>query len=207
VCITTLSEAQLVPYAATNVYRRRAAGSQVSRPNSTRAAGAGGSSNTMLKLYTDDSPGLRVYVSSALQLFHINYCLQRSIYRPCPLPLVHWFNLFPTHLRQNHPRFYEVICRVEQLLLFISMFRDWSSYCRGHFGQHGIWIRRCIKSRVSVGDNIRYFIPYSFIFSQRLDVKVVNRDTTGRFLCDQQEPPMPVNTRLCFAIGGSCGVF
>ncbi|KAJ3517102.1 hypothetical protein NLJ89_g714 [Agrocybe chaxingu] len=41
--------------------RRRAAGaSQVSRPNSTRAAGAGGSSNTMLKLYTDDSPGLRV---------------------------------------------------------------------------------------------------------------------------------------------------
>ena len=43
--------------------RRRAAGStQVSRPNSTRAAGAGGSSNTMLKLYTDDSPGLRVCV-------------------------------------------------------------------------------------------------------------------------------------------------
>ncbi|KAF9473173.1 Pre protein translocase Sec Sec61-beta subunit [Pholiota conissans] len=41
--------------------RRRAAGaSTVSRPNSSRAAGAGGSSNTMLKLYTDDSPGLRV---------------------------------------------------------------------------------------------------------------------------------------------------
>ncbi|KAK7469408.1 putative translocon subunit [Dendrothele bispora CBS 962.96] len=40
--------------------RRRATGSQVSKPNSTRAAGAGGSSNTMLKLYTDDSPGLRV---------------------------------------------------------------------------------------------------------------------------------------------------
>ncbi|KAH9029874.1 Pre protein translocase Sec Sec61-beta subunit [Lactarius pseudohatsudake] len=34
-------------------FRRRAA-------NSSRAAGAGGSSNTMLKLYTDDSPGLRV---------------------------------------------------------------------------------------------------------------------------------------------------
>jgi len=32
----------------------------VSRVNSSRAAGAGGSSNTMLKLYTDDSPGLRV---------------------------------------------------------------------------------------------------------------------------------------------------
>ncbi|KAI9566064.1 Sec61beta family-domain-containing protein [Boletus coccyginus] len=40
--------------------RRRAAGPQVSKPNSTRAAGAGGSSGTMLKLYTDDSPGLRV---------------------------------------------------------------------------------------------------------------------------------------------------
>lgn len=46
--------------------RRRAAASQVSRPNSTRAAGAGGSSNTMLKLYTDDSPGLRVYVPGRL---------------------------------------------------------------------------------------------------------------------------------------------
>ncbi|KIL65036.1 hypothetical protein M378DRAFT_11134 [Amanita muscaria Koide BX008] len=40
-------------------YRRRA-GAPVTKPNSTRAAGAGGSSNTMLKLYTDDSPGLRV---------------------------------------------------------------------------------------------------------------------------------------------------
>ncbi|KAL4252200.1 Protein transport protein Sec61 subunit beta [Abortiporus biennis] len=40
--------------------RRRATGSTVSKPNSSRAAGAGGSSNTMLKLYTDDSPGLRV---------------------------------------------------------------------------------------------------------------------------------------------------
>ena len=47
------------------VCSRRAATSQVSRPNSSRAAGAGGSSNTMLKLYTDDSPGLRVYVSSS----------------------------------------------------------------------------------------------------------------------------------------------
>ncbi len=48
------------------VYRRRAAGTQVVKPNSSRAAGAGGSSNTMLKLYTDDSPGLRVYVSTRL---------------------------------------------------------------------------------------------------------------------------------------------
>jgi len=40
--------------------RRRATTATVSKPNSSRAAGAGGSSNTMLKLYTDDSPGLRV---------------------------------------------------------------------------------------------------------------------------------------------------
>jgi len=43
-----------------NQIRRRAGSSHVSRVNSSRAAGAGGSSNTMLKLYTDDSPGLRV---------------------------------------------------------------------------------------------------------------------------------------------------
>ena len=30
------------------------------RPTSTRAAGAGGSSGTMLRLYTDESPGLKV---------------------------------------------------------------------------------------------------------------------------------------------------
>jgi protein transport protein SEC61 subunit beta len=53
--------------------RRRAAGSQASKPNSTRAAGAGGSSGTMLKLYTDDSPGLRVdpYVVLILSLVFI----------------------------------------------------------------------------------------------------------------------------------------
>ncbi|EEA21593.1 translocon protein Sec61beta, putative [Talaromyces marneffei ATCC 18224] len=45
--------------------RRRAAADHKeslrnARPTSTRAAGAGGSSGTMLKLYTDESPGLRV---------------------------------------------------------------------------------------------------------------------------------------------------
>ncbi|KAJ2918127.1 hypothetical protein MD484_g2325, partial [Candolleomyces efflorescens] len=54
----TGSRASPLPAAAQ--IRRRAAGSQVAKPNSTRAAGAGGSSNTMLKLYTDDSPGLRI---------------------------------------------------------------------------------------------------------------------------------------------------
>ncbi|KIY44330.1 putative translocon subunit [Fistulina hepatica ATCC 64428] len=40
--------------------RRRATNNPPAKPNSSRAAGAGGSSSTMLKLYTDDSPGLRV---------------------------------------------------------------------------------------------------------------------------------------------------
>ncbi|KAH7890478.1 hypothetical protein F5I97DRAFT_1835690 [Phlebopus sp. FC_14] len=57
--------------------RRRAAGSQVAKPNSSRAAGAGGSSGTMLKLYTDDSPGLRVYVDSFGQL---QRCMKPELY-------------------------------------------------------------------------------------------------------------------------------
>ncbi|KAK0550305.1 Arf guanine nucleotide exchange factor sbh1 [Tilletia horrida] len=40
--------------------RRAAAQTAADRPNSTRAAGAGGSSNTMLRLYTDDNKGLSV---------------------------------------------------------------------------------------------------------------------------------------------------
>ncbi|KAL1952744.1 hypothetical protein VTO42DRAFT_4301 [Malbranchea cinnamomea] len=48
----------------TAIRRRAAADHKESlrnaRPSSTRAAGAGGSSGTMLKLYTDESPGLRV---------------------------------------------------------------------------------------------------------------------------------------------------
>ncbi|KZF22056.1 Pre protein translocase Sec Sec61-beta subunit [Xylona heveae TC161] len=45
--------------------RRKAAADRAdkvanARPSSTRAAGAGGSSSTMLKLYTDESPGLKV---------------------------------------------------------------------------------------------------------------------------------------------------
>lgn len=45
--------------------RRRAAADQKEkvqslRPSSTRAAGAGGSTSTMLRLYTDESPGLKV---------------------------------------------------------------------------------------------------------------------------------------------------
>ncbi|TIA91813.1 hypothetical protein E3P99_00953 [Wallemia hederae] len=42
------------------IRRRTDKQNQVEKPNSARAAGAGGSSSTMLKLYTDDSPGLKV---------------------------------------------------------------------------------------------------------------------------------------------------
>lgn len=53
------------PGGARAVIRRRAAADQKekianARPNSTRSAGAGGSSSTMLRLYTDESPGLKV---------------------------------------------------------------------------------------------------------------------------------------------------
>jgi len=53
------------PGGARTAIRRRAAADQKekianARPSSTRAAGAGGSSSTMLKLYTDESPGLKV---------------------------------------------------------------------------------------------------------------------------------------------------
>ncbi|KAF9235482.1 Pre protein translocase Sec Sec61-beta subunit [Melanogaster broomeanus] len=56
---------------AAQIRRRAAAPEQ--KPNSSRAAGAGGSSGTMLKLYTDDSPGLRVdpYVVLILSLAFI----------------------------------------------------------------------------------------------------------------------------------------
>lgn len=54
-----------VPGGARTAIRRRAAADQKEklanvRPSSTRAAGAGGSSSTMLRLYTDESPGLKV---------------------------------------------------------------------------------------------------------------------------------------------------
>ncbi|KAF9508528.1 hypothetical protein BS47DRAFT_1302771, partial [Hydnum rufescens UP504] len=56
-----------------NQVRRRAAGNAVQKANSARAAGAGGSSGTMLKLYTDDSPGLIVdpYVVMILSIVFI----------------------------------------------------------------------------------------------------------------------------------------
>lgn len=46
-----------------NVVRRKAAADQkamASRPSSTRAAGAGGSNQAMMKLYSDEATGLKV---------------------------------------------------------------------------------------------------------------------------------------------------
>ncbi|WFD21898.1 hypothetical protein MEQU1_000557 [Malassezia equina] len=43
-------------------HSRKAALAEKNKPHSTREAGAGGSSNTMLRLYTDDNKGLTVVV-------------------------------------------------------------------------------------------------------------------------------------------------
>lgn len=99
--------------------RRRATGSQVSRPNSTRAAGAGGSTNTMLKLYTDDSPGLRVYVTewiASRTFIDEMLSLQRPIHCPHAFHLVHWLHLLPPHLRQGRPVLDQVIINHSLLL-------------------------------------------------------------------------------------------
>ncbi|KAL3958976.1 hypothetical protein ACCO45_007138 [Purpureocillium lilacinum] len=77
------------PGGARTAIRRRAAADQKekianARPTSTRAAGAGGSSSTMLRLYTDESPGLKVdpvivlvlslvFIFSVVAL-HSNHC-------------------------------------------------------------------------------------------------------------------------------------
>ncbi|WFD17969.1 Arf guanine nucleotide exchange factor sbh1 [Malassezia caprae] len=49
-------------YVAPSNPSRKAALAEKNKPHSTREAGAGGSSNTMLRLYTDDNKGLTVYV-------------------------------------------------------------------------------------------------------------------------------------------------
>ena len=156
-------------------HSRRAAGaSQVSRPNSSRAAGAGGSSNTMLKLYTDDSPGLRVCVT--IRIFegdcsHALPCLQRPLHRPRPFTLLHWFHLLPAYLGKGHSCLHEIILPRQLLSVTLSMKSgDWACRfsvrieftvrrCLNYDGEHGsmaasgIWIYRslcvCIKSITS----------------------------------------------------------
>ncbi|BGP42862.1 Arf guanine nucleotide exchange factor sbh1 [Rhodotorula kratochvilovae] len=54
-----------IPGATGPQMRRRAAalavqGKKDDAPNSARAAGHGGSSNTMMRLYTDEAPGLKI---------------------------------------------------------------------------------------------------------------------------------------------------
>ncbi|KAG5439583.1 hypothetical protein PCANB_002159 [Pneumocystis canis] len=48
------------PNVRVQVRHRSSQGHTSQRPNSTSAAGAGGSSSTTLRLYTDDAPGLTV---------------------------------------------------------------------------------------------------------------------------------------------------
>lgn len=60
-----MSSSSSVPGGPKSALRRRAnqerqAASAAEGPASTRSAGAGGSSNTLLKLYTDEAPGLSV---------------------------------------------------------------------------------------------------------------------------------------------------
>lgn len=50
-----------------------------SRPNSTRAAGAGGSSNTMLRIYTDDNKGLSVWVFQQSHSFSAFLCSSKMM--------------------------------------------------------------------------------------------------------------------------------
>ncbi|EXJ90096.1 hypothetical protein A1O3_03165, partial [Capronia epimyces CBS 606.96] len=62
---SSLARAGSPPGGPRSAIRRRAAADHKesvknARPASTRAAGAGGSSGTMLRLYTDESPGLKV---------------------------------------------------------------------------------------------------------------------------------------------------
>jgi protein transport protein SEC61 subunit beta len=62
---SSIARAGSPPGGPRSAIRRRAAADHKesvknARPTSTRSAGAGGSSGTMLRLYTDESPGLRV---------------------------------------------------------------------------------------------------------------------------------------------------
>ncbi|KAK5446722.1 Arf guanine nucleotide exchange factor sbh1 [Exophiala xenobiotica] len=62
---SSIARAGSPPGGPRSAIRRRAAADHKesvknARPASTRAAGAGGSSGTMLRLYTDESPGLKV---------------------------------------------------------------------------------------------------------------------------------------------------
>src|SRR5579863_3685245 len=88
--------------ARANSRSRRAGASQVAKPNSTRAAGAGGSSNTMLKLYTDDSPGLRVYVFLNPPFRHprqpCRYCLHSDPFIVLVLSLSFIASIFFLHI-------------------------------------------------------------------------------------------------------------
>ena len=57
-----------MPSFMTYAFSRKAAVQAANKPHSTREAGAGGSTNTMMRINTEDSKGLSVYVRSCVEL-------------------------------------------------------------------------------------------------------------------------------------------
>lgn len=57
-----------MPSFMTYALSRKAAVQAANKPHSTREAGAGGSTNTMMRINTEDSKGLSVYVRSCVEL-------------------------------------------------------------------------------------------------------------------------------------------
>ena len=57
-----------MPSFMTYAISRKAAVQAANKPHSTREAGAGGSTNTMMRINTEDSKGLSVYVRSCVEL-------------------------------------------------------------------------------------------------------------------------------------------
>ncbi|KAH9950760.1 hypothetical protein B0H21DRAFT_459107 [Amylocystis lapponica] len=118
--------------------RRRAAGTQVAKPNSSRAAGAGGSSNTMLKLYTDDSPGLRV-----------------PLHRSCAFALFHRLYILPAHFGEDHPRLY----KIDAPPLFLQD-TDWRGQSERVDVRPGLRLVVCTKLQYSC----RAYFMYSLVY-------------------------------------------
>ncbi|CCT63480.1 probable translocon subunit [Fusarium fujikuroi IMI 58289] len=99
-----------IPGGPRTAIRRRAAADQKekianARPSSTRAAGAGGSSSTMLRLYTDESPGLKVDPVVVLVLSLVFIFSVVALHSTSPLdPLSLQF------YRQDYPKVLQLNC-------------------------------------------------------------------------------------------------
>lgn len=164
----------------TPVNRRRATGSQASKPNSTRAAGAGGSSNTMLKLYTDDSPGLRVYVSSHhlsapspyVARRHLCRCAQRLPLFCTVTPSSSWSSpsrsLPPSSSSTSPPR--------SSVLSPSDGFDGLPSSAYGAFLVVGSsWVHECSRTGGSALPRVLIYPPPSFVGDSWYDLSVVSK--------------------------------